>query len=270
MRHGLSTVGIVALLLGCASLSRAEELQASAAKHKHKHKAPASAPADATPAETSPAPATTDAAPAATAPAATTATTTSTPSTPATAAAAAPAKAGGDDLNFDLLNEQKKSPLEEAREKAQLAKLERSVKVRRQLLVSHQVLGFITLGALAATLVIGQLNYQDKYARGNDTGQYYVYHEGLGIGTAGLFAATGIVALAAPNPYPKPIKFDSAFVHKGAMLLATIGMAAQIVLGPIIATREGKLDQRDYAMAHLVTGYATFGFMTAGVLAYVF
>jgi hypothetical protein len=38
----------------------------------------------------------------------------------------------------------------------------------------------------------------------------------------------------------------------------------------VTASREGKLDQRDLALAHLVVGYGAFAFMGAGVLAYVF
>jgi hypothetical protein len=119
--------------------------------------------------------------------------------------------------------------------------------------------------------VIGQLNYQDKYGtHGADTGRFYNAHLGLAGSTTALFATTGILALAAPNPYRKPVRFDAALVHKLSMALATAGMVAEAVLGPITASREGKLDQREWALAHLVTGYATFGFMATGVMAFVF
>jgi len=153
---------------------------------------------------------------------------------------------------------------------SQQEELTRKVQSRRRILQAHQALGFVTLAGLAATLVIGQLNYQDKYGGGGDTGRFYPAHLGLAASTTALFATTGILALAAPNPYPKPVRFDAALVHKLSMALATAGMVAQSVLGPITASREGKLDQRDWALAHLVTGYATFGFMATGVLAFVF
>jgi hypothetical protein len=178
----------------------------------------------------------------------------------------------GGAFDFSLEGEEKKkSPEEEAHAKVKQAKLESDVKVRRALLLSHQALGFATLAVFAAQLVIGQLNYQDKYGReGTTTDDYKLTHLALGTTTATLFAATGIVALAAPNPYPKPIKFDAALVHKLCMAVAAAGMALQIVLGPITASRDGKLDQRDYAVTHLVVGYTTFAFMSAGVLSYVF
>jgi hypothetical protein len=138
------------------------------------------------------------------------------------------------------------------------------------MLKTHQALGFVTLGLLAATMVLGHLDYYDKYGGGGDTGRYLMAHGGLaGLATV-TFATTGILGVAAPNPYPKPIRFDAALVHKLSMALATTAMLTQIILGPITATREGQLDQRDYARAHLGIGWASFGFMAAGTLAYVF
>jgi hypothetical protein len=177
----------------------------------------------------------------------------------------------GGAFDFDLEGEKKKSPEDEAKEQKRLAKLEKDVSVRRKLLISHQALGFATLAVFAAQLVIGQLHYQDKYSRdGTLTNVYESPHLALGVTTATLFASTGIVALAAPNPYPKPIKFDAALVHKLSMAVAAAGMVAQIIMGPISAHRDGNLDQRDFAPAHLITGYTTFAFMSAGVLSYVF
>jgi hypothetical protein len=179
-------------------------------------------------------------------------------------------QSGGGAFDFSL-GEKKKSPEQEAQEKEKNAKIDSSVKVRRRLLLTHQALGFATLAVFAAQLVIGQLHYQDKYGReGTYTNRFEEAHLALGITTATLFAGTGIAALAAPNPYPKPIKFDAALVHKLSMALAAAGMVTQIILGPITAHRDGKLDQRDFAVAHLAIGYTTFAFMSAGVLSYVF
>ena len=135
----------------------------------------------------------------------------------------------------------------------------------------HQALGFITLAALAVTDVIGTLSYYDKYtASGADTGRFTTWHEGLAIGTSVSFGVTGILALAAPNPYPKPLKLDAALLHKMSMLMATVCFAAQIVMGPIMAVSDGKLYQKDMALAHVVIGYGAFAFMGVGTLAYVF
>src|SRR5205823_2335728 len=105
---------------------------------------------------------------------------------------------------------------------------------------------------------------------GDDNGRFHDAHLGVGVGSSILFATTGLLALFAPNPYPKPIRADRALLHKISMAAATAGMVTQLVLGPIIGTREGKLDQRDYAAAHLALGYTTFALMATGVFAYVF
>lgn len=193
----------------------------------------------------------------------------SSPTTPRAEPTKPPASQG--EFNFDLGGEQKKTGPEEAAEKARIAKLERKVHLRRSLLQWHQALGFVTLAALAVTDVIGTLSYYDKYtANGTDTGRFTTWHEGLAIGTTGLFGITGILALSAPNPYPKPLKLDAALLHKMSMLAAALCFTAQIVMGPIMAVSDGKLFQRDMALAHLVIGYSAFAFMGVGTLAFVF
>jgi hypothetical protein len=193
-----------------------------------------------------------------------------TPSAPAVPTTAAPAKtAAAGSLDFDLLGDASKTSQTPAQLKLSLA-IERKVQLRRKMLTAHQALGFSTLAVFAATLIIGQLNYQDKYVSGDYTGRYERSHLGLSIATTGLFATTGLLAVFAPNPYPKKYRLDSAMVHRVAMALASAGMVTQMILGPVVAARAGRLDQPGLALAHLVTGYSTFAFMAAGTLAYVF
>ncbi len=171
------------------------------------------------------------------------------------------------DLGFDLLAP---PPPTSPATAAANAALDGKVRLRRRMLTAHQAIGFVTLAALAATCVVGQLNYYDKYMSGDFNEQYARPHLWLGIGTTALFAVTGLLAVAAPNPYPKEVKFDTALVHKISMAIATAGMVAQMVMGPITSYRVGHSDQQDWALAHLVTGWATFGFMALGVVTYVF
>lgn len=181
--------------------------------------------------------------------------------------AARPAQAApAPDLSFDLLDS-KPAP---APDLTRALQIERQVRARRGLLVAHQVLGIAALVSLGATAVIGHLNYHDKYVSGDFTGRYKLSHLGLSITTTALFGSTGILALAAPNPYPKPVRLDSALVHKVSMALATAGMVTQIILGPLAVARVGRSDQAGLGLGHVITGYATFGFMAAGVISYVF
>jgi hypothetical protein len=186
---------------------------------------------------------------------------------------AAPKSTQQSDMGFDFFGDSnKKSPLDEAREKDRVAKLERRVHLRRQLLKWHQALGFVTLGALAATDIVGTMKYYDKFASaGTDNSQILIdTHEYLSIASTVLFGTTGILALAAPNPYPKPVKLDTALIHKVSMALAATCFVAEIVIGPIAAISSGKLYERDLALSHLILGYGAFAFMGVGTLAYVF
>lgn len=187
------------------------------------------------------------------------------------APAPTPASAPSGDLNFNLFEEKPKLTVaEEAAKARHEADIARKVTLRRKLLVAHQGVGFATLGLLAATLVLGTLNYVDKYGGGNDSGDYYLAHTIFAGAATTSFAVTGILALAAPNPYPKPRRFDTAMLHKILMGLATAGFVASAILGPVVASREGHLDQRGFALAHLLVGYGTFAFMGAGTIAFVF
>jgi len=193
------------------------------------------------------------------------------PAAPATPAAPAPAAPAADEFGFDLTPEKpKKTAAEELAEAKHAQLIARQSHLRRNLLLSHQAFGFATLGLLAVTLVLGTLNYVDKFGGGTDNGTYYNWHSGFAGASSVTFATTGLLALFAPNPYPKPLKFDTALLHKIMMALATACMAANLVLGPISASvGEGKLFQRDLAVSHLAIGFGAFGFMAAGTIAFV-
>src|SRR5260370_27974796 len=69
--------------------------------------------------------------------------------------------------DFDLL------PKEAAPDAAALArqqKLERKLAQRRTMLQFHQLAGFLTLASLTTTVVLGQLDYLDKYGGRGGTG----------------------------------------------------------------------------------------------------
>ena len=92
----------------------------------------------------------------------------------------------------------------------------------------------------------------------------------MGIGTSVVFAATGALAIFAPSPLPKPARLDTATVHKVALAIASAGMLAQIILGPVIASKERQTSQRDFALAHQIVGYTTLAATAAGTMAFAF
>lgn len=171
----------------------------------------------------------------------------------------APKKPSRED--FELL------PKEAAPDAAALARqreLERQLAKRRTMLGLHQIGGFLTVGSLAATVVLGQLDYSDKYGGGGDVGTYRAWHRWVAVGSSIIFAGTASLALFAPASIERPTRLDTATIHKIAMTVAAAGMAAQIVLGIITASKEGQSVQRDFALAHQIVGYTTLAASLTG------
>ncbi len=175
-------------------------------------------------------------------------------------------------LDFDLFGEQSKTldPRKAADDERARSVIDRKVRLRRHLLKAHQIAGLTTLVLLASTLVVGQLNWYHKFGGGDFTESYNTPHAVLAGATSLGFATTGVLALAAPNPFPKRIKLDSALLHKISMAVATAGMVTQLILGPISSANAGTQLEGRLAVGHLATGYLTFAAMAVGVFAYVF
>ncbi len=184
---------------------------------------------------------------------------------------AQPAAKPADAFDFDLFADPGTPKLRPALvPDAKRQEHERRVKLRRKMLTLHQAFGFTTLGVMALQLVLGQLHYLDKYGGGDLTNRFQMAHLTVGIASTASFAATGILAVAAPNPFERKLKVDRALFHKVMMTLATAGMVAQMIMGPVSASLDGNLNQRGLALGHLVTGYATWAFLASGMLAFVF
>ena len=147
---------------------------------------------------------------------------------------------------------------------ADAQRTQRLLERRTQLLRLHQLGGFLTLAGTTMSAITGQINYIDKYGGGGDTGRFMTLHKVTTFTTLGVFTATGLLALLAPTPVEKPTRLDTATLHKICMATATAGMVAQAVLGIVVASKEGALSQRDFALAHQITGYVTFAAVAAG------
>ena len=177
----------------------------------------------------------------------------------ASVALASASKPPGND--FDLLP--KEGPLSAAAI-ARQRELELQLQKRRTMLRYHQIGGFLTVGTLAATVVLGQLDYLDKYGGHGDVGTYHGWHHWMAAATATIFAGTAALAVFAPSPVARPTRIDTATVHKIAMTVAAVGMATQIVLGIVTASKEGQASQRDFALAHQIVGYTTLAATLTG------
>jgi len=152
----------------------------------------------------------------------------------------------------------------DAQEIARREQLERDLTTRRKMLQLHQLGGMLTLASLGATVIFGELNYIDKYGGGGDTGRWYEWHRWSAFTAAAIFAGTGALAIFAPSPLEKPMRLDTAMLHRIAMGVATAGMVTQIVLGIVTASKGASVSQRDFALAHQIVGFTTFGATAVG------
>lgn len=168
------------------------------------------------------------------------------------------------DFDFDLLGAP--PPAKAALD----PEFEKEVHRRRAMLQWHQGLGIALVGSLVATEIVGQLDFNDRFRGGGDTGRWDVPHLTLAALSTALFASVATLGLFAPNPYPKRFEFDTAFVHKALMTLATVGMLTQLILGLAAEGQSGDLSERDLVAVHQVVGYVTAGAVVGGALAYAF
>jgi hypothetical protein len=180
------------------------------------------------------------------------------PARPVLLAALAPSEP----MDFDLLGKPAPPP-STTKEDARMRK-------RRQYLQWHQRVGLAVGSLEVATVVVGQLSYNDKFGSAN-TGRYELSHAVLAYTTFTAFAVGGTLALLAPRPKDRPNRgWDRMRVHKIGMALATAGMIAQAVYGIQTRNREGYLDQEEKAQTHLIIGYATLAATGVAVGALVF
>jgi len=74
----------------------------------------------------------------------------------------------------------------------------------------------------------------------------------------------------APSPLDKPVRLDTATLHTVAMSVATAAMVSEVVLGILQPRLEGRLSQRDVALAHQIIGYTALVSTYAGFLVLTF
>ena len=139
---------------------------------------------------------------------------------------------------------------------------EKELKVRRFMLKTHQVAGFVTLAGMVAQGLVGAKLYNAKgsdYARIKDT------HEMLATGINVAYTTTAVLSLAAPPKMVSERKgFSSIKLHKYLAVLHIAGMITTNVLSGMI--------QDNYKLKpyHRAAAYTTFGAFAASIIAIKF
>ena len=182
--------------------------------------------------------------------------------------------AGKPPLDFDFFGDKSAGSGEAGGEKsdAEAAEREQAGQTRRWMLKTHQTLGIATWALMAATVTVGQLNYNELYG-GGGSNKWQGPHQILVLSTSVAFAATAAFAIFAPTPYKKPLHFDSGLIHRIAVIGATLGMVTEGLLGwwtthQANAGNPNRL--RTMARTHQIVGYSTFGFLTIAGTVWLF
>lgn len=169
-------------------------------------------------------------------------------------------------LDFDLLESAPPADVAQVVDPA----LERRIHQRRTMLKLHQGLGVAMAAGLTTTVVLGQLQLNDSFRGGEDNRKLLPWHTGFVIGTSALFTTVGMLGVLAPTPYEKQGGWDTVRFHKLFMVLATVGMLTQAVLGSLATDSYGDLSEPRLVTAHQIVGYATLGAVAAGMVSLAF
>jgi hypothetical protein len=130
-------------------------------------------------------------------------------------------------------------------------------KARRTMLQLHQLGGYATLAALAATVVLGQLTYNGNESMAG-------VHGAVASTAIAMYFTTAGLALFTPPPAIRRGEWSTVSTHK---LLATVhfsGMMLTPILGSMI---EGN---RNVRTVHLASGYITTAAFAGAMLAVTF
>ncbi|SOD94956.1 hypothetical protein [Spirosoma fluviale] len=136
------------------------------------------------------------------------------------------------------------------------------LKVRRTMLIAHQIGGFVTLAGFIAQGIIGAKLYN---AKGQDYVDTKKWHERSATFINVTYGTTLLLSLTAPPPVVGARKgFTSIKLHKYLAIVHLTGMVATNVLAGMIQ------DNSSLKPYHRAAAYTTFGAYAASVLALTF
>jgi len=128
------------------------------------------------------------------------------------------------------------------------------LKVRRVMLVSHQILGFATLGGMIAQGIVGAKLYQGD-------GNLKDAHEALATGVnIAYFTTAGLSLFTPPKMLADKEGYSSIKVHMGLAIVHLTSMIATNVLAGQLETNE---NLRPY---HRATAFTAFGTYAAAMI----
>lgn len=139
---------------------------------------------------------------------------------------------------------------------------EKELKLRRSMLVAHQVMGFVTLGGMVGQGIVGSQLYK---ATGTRAGDLNDIHENLAVAVNLTYGTTAFMSLFTPPPLINRDKKLSAIrIHKWLSLVHMSGMIATNILADKID------DNPSLKPYHRAAAFATFASFAAAVISIKF
>ncbi|WP_128546677.1 hypothetical protein [Larkinella soli] len=131
----------------------------------------------------------------------------------------------------------------------------KELKIRRTMLVTHQVLGFVTLAGMITQGILGTRLYN---AKGADYARIRERHETVATFINWSYGATALLSLTAPPRLPTASQrkgFNSLKIHRG---LAFVHLAGMITTNVLARRISGNPDLKPYHRAAAFTTFASF------------
>jgi hypothetical protein len=139
-------------------------------------------------------------------------------------------------------------------------KRQNELKVRRTMLVAHQVMGMLTLGGMVAQGVVGAKLYN---ASGNDYKRLKDTHEFIaGAVNFGYFSTAALSLFAPPKMLNERKGYSSIKLHRG---LAIVHLSAMIATN-VLATMMDGPNNAKIRPYHRAAAYTAFGAFAASMI----
>ncbi len=143
--------------------------------------------------------------------------------------------------------------------------------LRRAMLTTHQIGGFLTVASMIATVYYGQKSLLDPNS-GQRSDPYRRPHQLFETTTIVLYSATGALAIFSPPPLIRRDEFSTVTVHKTLAWIHFIGMVVTPILGGTILKRGpiGRYVDLNQAKFHQISGYVTATALAASMIVVTF
>ena len=130
------------------------------------------------------------------------------------------------------------------------------MRIRRKMLLAHQVLGLVTMAGFVGQAIVGSQLYADPHNRSTRS-----MHENLALTVNTTYSLTALMSLFAPPPMVNRDKgITSIRLHKWLAVAHLSGMVATNILASVL---EGNPSVRPY---HRAAAYTTFFAYAAAII----